>query len=229
MPSRPAATNPDRRRGTRLQAYPAADLTEAIGPARWDAAAGEDVGSVAMLNDLLQLEHDALPAYRIAVAGLSDPARRERLRAFRDDHLRHVDELAALIRARGGMPLRLPHLPTGLFKLMVQIAGLPGGDRTILLAFKANEWQSQEKYGRRAAAGTGREPELEGFLSRAAADERRHYAWVCGALEEMGVGRGTLVGTANSAFARFHGTLADGIEDAGRLAMEAFARVARPG
>jgi hypothetical protein len=49
------------------------------------------------------------------------------------------------------------------------------------------------------------------------------------ALEGMGVGRGTLLGAANSAFARFHGTLADGIEGAGRLALEAMARVTRPG
>lgn len=228
MQTRSAATDPDQARRAQRQLLPTGDLTKTVGPAQRDAAR-DGIGTVAMLNDLLQLEHDALPAYQIAVAGLSDPARRERLRAFRDDHLRHVDELAALIRARGGMPLRLPHLPTGIFKLMVQVAGLPGGDRAILLAFKANEWQSREKYGRRAAAGTGRAPALEDFLSRAAADERRHYAWASGTLDEMGVGRGTLLGAANSGFARFHGTLADGIEGAGRMAMEAFARVARPG
>ena len=125
--------------------------------------------------------------------------------------------------------MRLPHLPTGLFKLLVQMAGLPGGDRPILLAFRANEWQSQEKYGRRVAEDTGGEPELAGFLRRAAEDEARHYAWVCDALEEMGLGRGTLIGVANGVFARFHGTLADGIEGAGRLAQEHLARVARPG
>jgi hypothetical protein len=187
------------------------------------------LGEVAMLNDLLQLEHDALPAYQVAIAGLSNTARRDQLRAFRDDHLRHVDELAALIRARGGVPLRLPHLPTGLLKLMLQLAGLPGGDRAILLAFRANEWQSQEKYGRRVAEGTGREPGLAGFLRRAAEDEARHYAWVCDALEEVGLGRGTLIGAANGAFARFHGTLADGIEGAGRVALEAISRAMRPG
>ncbi len=191
--------------------------------------ARDSIGLVAKLNDLLQLEHDALPTYQIAIAGLGSPARRERLQAFRDDHRRHVDELTVLIKARGGVPLRLPHLPTGLFKLAVQMAGLPGGDRAILLAFKANEWQSREKYGRRAAEHAGHEAEVAGFLRRAAEDEVRHYAWVRDALEEMGVGRTTPVGAANSAFARFHGTLADGIEGAGRLAMEAAARFTRLG
>lgn len=194
-----------------------------------DDPAGDRVAEVAMLNDLLQLEHDALPSYRVAIAGLRDHERRDRLRAFRDDHRRHVDELTALIRARGGVPLRLPHLPTGLLKLMVQVAGLPGGDHAILLAFRANEWQSQEKYGRRVAEGNWQEPELAGFLRRAAEDEARHYAWVCDALEELGLGRRTLVGAANGAFARFHGTLADGIESAGRRALENLARVTRPG
>lgn len=149
--------------------------------------APDEIGLLAKLNDLLQLEHDALPAYQLAIAGLSDRSQRARL------------------------------------------AGLPSGDRAILLAFKANEWQSQEKYGRRAAEELGHEPEVADFLSRAAADEARHYAWVCDALEQAGLGPGTLVGATNSAFARFHGMLADGIEGAGRLAMELMARTLRPG
>lgn len=191
--------------------------------------APDEIGLLAKLKDLLQLEHDALPTYQLAIAGLSDRTQRARLRAFRDDHRRHVDELTTLITARGGVPLGLPHLPTGLFKLAVQLAGLPGGDRAILLAFKANEWQSQERYGRRAAEELGQAPEVADVLSRAAADEARHYAWVCDALKQAGLGPGTLVGATSSAFARFHGTLADGIEGAGRLAMEFMARTLRPG
>lgn len=193
-----------------------------------EAGAG-DAHIIAMLNDLLQLEHDALPAYRTAILGLRDPERRAALERFREDHLRHVDELVALIEARGGTPWRLPHLPTGLFKLALQMAGLPGGDRAILLAFKANEWQSQEKYARRALEADGQAPEILNFLRRAAADEERHYEWVCRALDGMGLGEGTPIGMANGAFARFHGTLADGIEGVGRMAMEAAARLRRPG
>jgi rubrerythrin len=193
-----------------------------------DLAGPGDARLLAMLNDLLQLEHDALPAYRTAIAGLRDPARRRAMEGFRDEHLRHVDELTALIEARGGTPLHLPHLPTGLFKLAVQMAGLPGGDRAILLAFKANEWQSQEKYARRAIEAESEEADVAAFLRRAAADEAKHYGWVCRELEGMGLGEGTPVGMANGAFARFHGTLADGIEGVGRMAMETIARVTRP-
>lgn len=179
----------------------------------------------AELTDLLQLEHDALPAYAIAIAALRDPAGKEALRAFRADHERHVEDLSALIRARNGIPLRLPHLPTGMFKLAVQTAGIPGGDRSVLLAFVSNEWQSQEKYARHAARP--HDPEVAALLRRHAEDEARHYTWACGALEELGCGPSTAVGRMTNAFARFHGSTADAVEAVERAAMETVVRTLR--
>ena len=191
-------------------------------PARRDEAA-----LIATLNDLLQLEHDALPAYALALAGLRDGGLRETLEAFRQDHLRHVGELTGLVRERGGLPLALPHVPTGLLKLAVQASGLPGGDRGVLLAFRANEWQAREKYGRAAAGGGHDDPEVADVLRRAAADEARHYAWAVEALERMGLGDGTVVGRANAAFARLHGTTAGAIEAVGRAGLSALTRARR--
>lgn len=179
---------------------------------------------IAALNDLLQLEHDALPAYTLAIAGLRDPTHRARLEAFRDDHRRHVRELSTLIRQRGGVPLHLPHLPTGFLKLGVQMAGLGGGDGAILLAFRANEWQSRAKYGR-FAHEQGLEPEVADVLRRAAEDEARHYAWAATTLGELGFGSATPVGMANATFARLHGMAAEGIEASGRVGLEVLARI----
>ena len=193
-------------------------------PSRRDEAA-----LIATLNDLLQLEHDALPAYALALAGLRDGGLRDTLEAFRQDHRRHVGELTGLVRERGGLPLALPHLPTGLLKLAVQASGLPGGDRGVLLAFRANEWQSREKYARAAAAGGGRDddPEVADVLRRAAEDEARHYSWAVEALERAGLGDGTAVGGANAAFARLHGTTAGAIEAVGRAGLAALTRARR--
>ncbi len=192
--------------------------------------APDDSKLIAVLNDLLQLEHDALPNYALAIAALRDPSDRAAMAAFRDDHRRHVDELEGLIRDRGGLPLHLPHLPTGLFKLGVQLAGLGGGDRAVLLAFRANEWQSQAKYRRRAGdAAAGFPPDVAAFLARAADDETRHYEWASERLEALGAGSGTLPGIVNGGFARFHGTLADVIEAGSRLGLEALTRATRPG
>ena len=190
------------------------------------AASPHPAALLADLTDLLQLEYDVLPSYALAIAGLREPALREELGAFRREHEAHAQLLAAEIRALGGLPLPLPHLPTGLLKLGVQMAGLPGGDRTVLLAFAANEWQSQEKYARYAARPYP--ADLSALLRRHAADEARHYAWACGALEGLGCGADTPVGQATQAFARLHGTTADTIEALGRGAIEATVRALRP-
>jgi rubrerythrin len=186
----------------------------------------DDAALIADLTDLLQLEFDALPAYAVAIAGLRRPDFRQAMEAFREDHQRHAQDLSAEIRKLGAVPLALPHLPTGLLKLGVQMAGLPGGDRAVLLAFVSNEWQSQEKYARYAARSYP--PELAALLRRHAEDETRHYAWACGALEELGCGTGTAVGRAAQAFARVHGTTADVVEALNRTAVEATVRAFRP-
>jgi rubrerythrin len=186
----------------------------------------DTAGLQADLTDLLQLEFDALPTYSMAIMALRRPDLREALRAFRADHERHVRELSARISALGGLPVALPHLPTGLLKLGVQMVGLPGGDRAILLAFVSNEWQSREKYARYAARPYP--PDLAALLGRHAADEARHYEWACDALEAMGYGTDTATGRAVQAFARFHGTTADALEAVGRNVLEAAARTLRP-
>ena len=180
---------------------------------------------LAELNDLLQLEYDALPVYGLAIAALRRPEYRDVLAEFRDDHRRHVQELSRLIRDLGGIRLPLPHMPTGLFKLAVQAAALPGGDRAILLAFKSNEWQSRAKYARHA--GRDHPADIAAVLERNATDEARHYAWACATLDELNCGSGTFVGSATDLFARIHGTNADVVEAAGRAALEATVRLTR--
>ncbi|MBL6454743.1 DUF2383 domain-containing protein [Belnapia sp. T6] len=180
---------------------------------------------LADLTDLLQLEHDALPAYAAAISALRRPDLRESLQRFREDHERHVTALSAEIEAMGGVPVQVPHLPTGLFKLAVQLLGLPGGDRAILMAFVSNEWQSREKYARYAARPYP--PRLAALLRQHAEDEARHYDWATAALEEMGCGAATPLGQATHLFARFHGTTADALEAVGRSGVEAAARLLR--
>ena len=105
---------------------------------------------LAELNDLLQLDHDAIGAYSIAIARLRNDGLRQTLREFKRDHERHVESLTRVIGEQGGVAIQLPHLPSGVFKLAIQGLGALGGDAELLLAFKANERQSRDKY-RRAA------------------------------------------------------------------------------
>lgn len=144
-----------------------------------------DVTRIAMLNDLLQLDHDAVGAYAIAINATTDDSRRETLRGFRADHERHIEEVTRLIQDRGGKPIQSPHMPTGVFKLAVQKAGAMGGETALLLAFKANERQGRDKY--RRAAENSDDLEVADVLGRASEDEIRHYDWAVRTLQELGV------------------------------------------
>jgi ketosteroid isomerase-like protein/rubrerythrin len=164
---------------------------------------------IAELNDLLQLDHDAVQGYTIAIDRLQDTALREPIVAFRADHKRHIEELAALVRDRGGLPLELPH-PTGALKLAVQALGAVGNDVSVLLAFKTVEGQVRDKY--RRAAARNHPGDVAEIVKRAAADEERHYGWVESALRGLGAGSGTLKHGVASALEQVHKLLADPIE-----------------
>lgn len=173
----------------------------------------------AELNDMLQLDHDAVQAYTIAIQNLESDELRGRLEEFRGDHQRHITDLTHLIRTHGGIPIELEHVPTGFFKKAVQQVGALDGDTGILLAFKANERQVRDKY-RRAAGAPGHPADVADVLRRNAEDEERHYAWAVDTLESLGAGSDTMLGRTEGAFERMHERTADAIENAERRVME---------
>ncbi|HEX5724338.1 MAG TPA: ferritin-like domain-containing protein [Longimicrobiaceae bacterium] len=167
---------------------------------------------VAELNDLIRLDHDAVGAYTLAIAKLENEEYRASLREFRGDHERHIQELSALVRARGSEPAGAPHPPPpGFFKPAIQALGALGGDRAVLLAFKSNEGQVRDKYRRHA--DRPHPGDVEPVLRRAALDEERHYAWVEQVLEALGAGPGTVLGTLEKGLEAVHGRISD-VEEA---------------
>lgn len=137
-----------------------------------------------------------------------------------------MERLTQLIRDNGGVPVDLPHLPTGAFKLAVQALGTLGDDRAVLMTFKANDAQVRDKYRRHAERPHNTAVSV--ILRAAAADEERHYQWVDEVLQRMGVERGGLLDTVQSAVETVHGRTADAVESAGRRVTEAAERI-RPG
>jgi rubrerythrin len=184
-----------------------------------------DATLTAELNDLLRLDHDALQAYALAIKLLENPDYKRQLEEFRADHQRHIDELSQLIRSRDGVALELPHLPSGAFKLAVQAIGGAGGDRTVLLAFKANERQVRDKY-RRSARGV-HPADVTSVLARAAEDEARHYEWALETLWELGVTPESATGRVERAFEVAHARAADVMESTEREAVRAAQGAAR--
>ena len=181
------------------------------------SSASNESRLIAELNDLLQLDHDAVEAYTIAIDLVRSARFRESLVEYRADHKRHIEEIAALVRARGGLPTELPHA-TAPLKLAVQALGAAPGDVTLLLAFKAVEGQARDKYRRFAAKPWP--DEVRDVVRAAAQDEERHYQWVEQSLRELGVGAGTVPHAVASAVEGLHKLLADPIEGIERKVKE---------
>lgn len=182
---------------------------------------------IAELNDLLQLDHDALQSYSLAMHELEHSAYRETIRGYRRDHERHIEELGALVRAHGGTPIDVPH-PTGLAKLAKQALGGVGDDRRVLLAFRANERQSRDKYARAAERAAEWPADVRAVVRRAAEDEARHYDWADATLESLGERPESARGRARRVYDTVHARAADAVEAVGKRGMRGV-EVARRG
>ncbi|HET6405399.1 MAG TPA: DUF2383 domain-containing protein [Candidatus Thermoplasmatota archaeon] len=128
------------------------------------------------LNDLLQLDMDALGAYEETMAQLTDQEHVETLQMFKRDHERHVKDLTAFVKRMGGTPKERPHVTGALKKGLVAAAGAVAGDKAVLASFRANELQVRTKY--EAYAAKQHYPaEVAEIIRMNAQDERRHYDW----------------------------------------------------
>lgn len=139
------------------------------------------------LNDLLQLDHDAIGAYQIAIDKLEDPDWRSQISGFLMDHERHVRELNEAVMEMGGAPVNEPHT-SGPFKEALQSLGALGGDKGILVAWRTNELQVRTKYDSYASKAVFWPNHIKALIDHNALDEERHYRWVTDVLERSGVG-----------------------------------------
>jgi ElaB/YqjD/DUF883 family membrane-anchored ribosome-binding protein len=139
------------------------------------------------LNDLLQLDHDAVGAYDIAIEKLEDRDHADQIAGFRRDHERHIRDLNALIAGMGGTPRNEPHA-TGPFKKAMQALGAVGGDKGTLLAWRTNELQVRTKYDAYASRANHWPDHVKRVVDACALDEERHYEWAVGVLSRLGVG-----------------------------------------
>jgi rubrerythrin len=165
------------------------------------------------LNDLLQLDVDAVQAYALTIRQLESRIRKQTVRRYQADHRRHIAELRRLIQAHDGTPIPVSHIPTGPFKLAMQAIGSFGDDKAVLLAFKTNERQGRDKY-RRAATGRGLPRDVARVLRRAARDEERHYRWADKELQKLHAGRRTTVGRVAAGAEVVNARTIDVIEEA---------------
>lgn len=137
---------------------------------------GKEVDVTRLVCDLIELDYDALDAYRAAIDRLEDFMVQQQLRAFMADHERHVRELTAFVEGLGATAPSKGDFKRVLTKGKVIIAQIVG-DRGILLAMKSNEDDTNQAY-EQAVRRHDLTPELRELLQRNLSDERRHRAWI---------------------------------------------------
>lgn len=135
------------------------------------------------LKELVQLDYDAIEAYDAAIERLEDPAYREALREFRQDHVRHTENLGSILRKLNEDVPSGPDMKRMLTEGKVVIAGL-GGDKAVLRAMQANEKVTNEAY-EKALKANGADAATRDTLKQNLDDERRHKAWIDAKIEEL--------------------------------------------
>lgn len=129
-----------------------------------------------VVKSLIELDYDAIEAYRVAAERVENQQVKTQLAQFMNDHQRHTVELSGLLSAVGEKAPTGPDMKQILTKGKVYMADL-FGDRAILMAMKTNEEDTNTAY-ERAFNHKGITPEAREIIERGYADERRHRAWI---------------------------------------------------
>lgn len=129
------------------------------------------------LQEMVELEYDAVEAYESALSGLENLDYRETLKAFQKDHSNHIKSLSDLLTQHHLAPpqgaSKLKELVTTGKAMISQLRG----DLAILRAIHSNEEDINTAY-ERLIAHEGFWPDAHDIVHKAFADEKRHKEWV---------------------------------------------------
>lgn len=141
----------------------------------YEGALMRDDEIVDALNDLIELDHNAIGGYDSAIKGLeSQPDIRKTFETFRADHERHVQELSPFVTQYGGKPAKRPGAMGLLQKGWTEMSKLGGAD-AIVSAMVSNEETAVNTY--EAGVTKAFPPEILRIVERGVADERRHLSY----------------------------------------------------
>ena len=128
------------------------------------------------LQELVKLDYDAIEAYEEAIQRLEDSAHKSKLEEFRQDHVRHTENLGEILRKMNQEVPTGPDMKRMLTEGKVKIGSL-GGDKAILRAMNANEKVTNETY-EKALKLDNLDTHTRQTLEQNLADEQRHKAWI---------------------------------------------------
>jgi uncharacterized protein (TIGR02284 family) len=143
-----------------------------------------DKAAIDALNELIQLDYDALHAYKQAIEKIDDTIARLDLEAFQADHERHVVDLAAAVRTLGGEPECTGRDLKGFLLEGLTALRSVTGTMGALKAMRMNEKLTNRSYERALEAKLP--PAARDVVLRNREDERRHLAAIEQHIERLG-------------------------------------------
>jgi hypothetical protein len=141
---------------------------------------GTETEARTLLQDLITLDHDAIAAYDVAINGLSSEEHRRAMSEFRQDHVRHTENLAPFLAHFGAQVPTQGDMKSLLTTGKVVMGSLMG-DKAILTAMRTNEDDTNTAY-ERAVKHPDVTGEMRLVLEHNLADERRHCAYILHAI-----------------------------------------------
>jgi len=126
-----------------------------------------------LLEDLMQIDYDAVRAYEQALEHVDDEEARGDLEQVKIEHQRHLTELAALVRQLGGHPGEIHRDATGLLLEGMTLVRSVTGTLGALRALRTDEKVLVERYEK---ALDGCPDPVLAAVARHWHDECRHLA-----------------------------------------------------
>ncbi len=128
------------------------------------------------LKELVELDHDAVEAYKAAIDRLENKEYKSQLEKFKSDHENHINVLNGILHSHNEKIVNSPDAKSWLTKGKVILANLVG-DKTILRAMRSNEEDTNTAY-ERINAHKEKWDDAEEALKKGLADEKSHKKWL---------------------------------------------------
>ncbi len=137
------------------------------------------------LSDLAQLDIDAVYAYEEALKNIDDSEIFKNIDSFRLDHLRHIDDLSALIVKQGGTPPKKTKDFKGyIIKGFTSLRSMTGTFGA-LKAMKENEKTTNKTYKKALDENKDFPPEILILFEANYNDEQKHLLYIMNVLEKQ--------------------------------------------
>lgn len=131
---------------------------------------------IAKLNDLIQLDIDAVEAYKQALKNIDDKSVYDKINQFCLDHERHIIDLSQAVRKLDGKPIeRSQDFKGFLIEGFTAIRSATGTEGA-LKAMKTNEKLTNQKY--HDAMILDLPAEIKLIIEKNYADEKRHLDYI---------------------------------------------------